>query len=68
VTTDITARKLAEAERAKIDRELQEAQKWESLGVMAGGIAHEFNNILTVILGCAGLATIPFVLAQPPAP
>lgn len=57
VTTDITARKLAEAERAKIDRELQEAQKWESLGVMAGGIAHEFNNILTVILGCAGLAS-----------
>jgi PAS domain S-box-containing protein len=56
VTTDITARKQAEAERAKVDRELQEAQKWESLGVMAGGIAHEFNNILTVILGCAGLA------------
>ena len=61
VTTDITARKRAEAERVGLDRELQEARKRESLGMLAGGVAHDFNNILTVILGNAGLArtTLP---------
>jgi two-component system, cell cycle sensor histidine kinase and response regulator CckA len=56
VTTDITERKRVEAERTAIDRRLLDAQKWESLGVLAGGVAHDFNNILTVILGSAGLA------------
>jgi PAS domain S-box-containing protein len=56
VTTDITDRKLAEREREAFDKQLLDAQKWESLGVLAGGVAHDFNNILTVILGNAGLA------------
>jgi PAS domain S-box-containing protein len=56
VTTDVTDRKRAEQERAELDRQLLDAQKWESLGVLAGGVAHDFNNILTVILGSAGLA------------
>jgi signal transduction histidine kinase len=55
VTLDITERKRAEAERAALDQKLLDAQKWESLGVLAGGVAHDFNNILTVILGNAGL-------------
>lgn len=55
VTTDITDRKRAEAEREAFYRQLLEAQKWESLGVLAGGIAHDFNNLLTIILGGAGL-------------
>lgn len=61
VTTDITARKRAEFDRASLDRELQESRKRESLGMLAGGVAHDFNNILTVILGNAGLArtTLP---------
>ena len=53
---DVTERKRAEAERAALDLQLQDAQRWESLGVLAGGVAHDFNNILTVILGSAGLA------------
>jgi PAS domain S-box-containing protein len=53
VTTDVTARKRAEEERAALERELQEARKRESLGLLAGGIAHDFNNLLTVILGNA---------------
>ncbi|MBN9522830.1 PAS domain S-box protein, partial [bacterium] len=56
VTTDITDRKRAEQERETLDRQLLDAQKWESLGVLAGGVAHDFNNILTVVLGSAGLA------------
>ncbi|MGK2965821.1 MAG: sensor histidine kinase [Tepidiformaceae bacterium] len=44
-----------EAERERIQRQLLEGQKMESLGAMAGAIAHDFNNRLTTILGFAGL-------------
>jgi PAS domain S-box-containing protein len=53
---DVTERKRVEEEREALNRQLQDAQRWESLGVLAGGVAHDFNNILTVVLGCAGLA------------
>jgi PAS domain S-box-containing protein len=56
VTTDVTDRKRVERERVALDRQLLDTQKWESLGVLAGGVAHDFNNILTVVLGSAGLA------------
>lgn len=48
---DITASKQAEAERQSLERQVQHAQKLESLGVLAGGLAHDFNNILHLILG-----------------
>ena len=53
---DVTERKRAEAERARLDVQLREAQKMEALGTMAGGIAHDFNNILGAILGHGELA------------
>ncbi len=56
--TDITARKLAEAEAEKFRRKMLETQKLESLGVLAGGIAHDFNNLLTVIIGNSTLARL----------
>ncbi len=55
-TIDITDRKMADAEREKLERQLLHAQKLESLGVLAGGIAHDFNNILMAIMGNADLA------------
>ncbi len=48
---DITERKLAVAERARLEGQLHQAMKMESVGRLAGGIAHDFNNMLGVILG-----------------
>jgi two-component system cell cycle sensor histidine kinase/response regulator CckA len=53
---DITERKRVEEERLKLEQQLQHTQKLESLGVLAGGVAHDFNNILTAIIGNAELA------------
>ena len=56
VTRDIRDRKKAEAERTRLEASLFQAQKMESIGRLAGGVAHDFNNMLTVILGFAELA------------
>lgn len=52
---DISERKRAEEETIKLEAQLQQAQKMESIGRLAGGVAHDFNNMLTVILGHAEL-------------
>ena len=56
IGTDITERRRAEAEKAQLQAQLFQAQKIESVGRLAGGVAHDFNNMLQAILGNAALA------------
>jgi PAS domain S-box-containing protein len=53
---DITAGKQAEVEKEKLQDQLNQAQKLESIGRLAGGVAHDYNNMLSVIMGFAELA------------
>ena len=48
---DITVQRKAETEKSRLREQLQQAQKMETIGTLAGGIAHEFNNILSIIIG-----------------
>lgn len=52
---DITEQKRNEEERRRLEAEVQHAQKLESLGVLAGGVAHDMNNVLQAIQGMASV-------------
>jgi len=51
ICKDITKQKIAEEERAKLQNQLMQIQKMDSIGRLAGGIAHDLNNILGIVVG-----------------
>ncbi|MEQ8190394.1 MAG: PAS domain S-box protein [Candidatus Eremiobacterota bacterium] len=53
---DITGQKMAHDKQKKLQEQLSQAQKMESVGRLAGGVAHDFNNILGIILSCVELS------------
>ncbi len=55
VIRDVSERKRSEVEQQRLEDMLRDAQNMDAVGRLAGGVAHDFNNMLTVILGSAQL-------------
>ncbi len=58
VSRDVTERQRAEADRTRLEKQLRHAKKMEAIGTLAGGVAHDFNNILSAIIGYSELALL----------
>ena len=65
IVRDITDSRRADAERENLQAQLLQAQKMEAIGTLAGGVAHDYNNMLGVILGHAEMALVQIAPEDP---
>ncbi|KAB2923735.1 MAG: PAS domain S-box protein [Bacteroidetes bacterium] len=65
VITDLTERKREEEQRKRLEDQLMHSQKMESFGRLAGGMAHDFNNMLTPIIGYGDILHRSFAEGDP---
>ncbi len=65
IASDVTMLKEMERERDRIGEQLKQAQKMESVGRLAGGVAHDFNNMLGAILGYTELGMMRISATDP---
>jgi PAS domain S-box-containing protein len=68
VCRDVTDHLQAAEEQMKLEQRVQQSQRLESLGMLAAGISHDFNNLLTPILGGASLALMDLPSDSPARP
>src|SRR4030095_15523822 len=62
---DLAALGLGNAARQQLEDQLRQSHKMEAIGALAGGVAHDFNNVLTAILGYCDLLGIKFLPGDP---
>ncbi|MDZ7698915.1 MAG: PAS domain S-box protein [Deltaproteobacteria bacterium] len=56
ISRDVSRRIAAQREKKRLESQLQQAQKMEAIATLTGGIAHDYNNLVTIIMGNLGLA------------
>jgi len=65
IIKDITAVKILAEERDNLEAQFRQSQKMEAVGHLAGGVAHDFNNILTAIIGYGNLLRLKLPTESP---
>jgi len=65
ILSDITERKRMESEKEELQKQLIQSQKLDTIGKLAGGVAHDFNNMLSVIMGNIDLSILKLETGEP---